>query len=215
LPFDGLDLQRPAAGGLNDPDVDGAWFDKFRFVTDETGGNKDGTPGDRDHPSHRFGTEENKAMSDRLGELDIPKGQEHELGDYEEVNNWLGGDAIKRNESYKKGVKETAQAEEHTWAGEAISREEAEPEDTPAKLSGLDALKMEHDELAQQFTQLQADLEEAKKLPNKTKKEKLAKVAKIKGVEREKARVSKAGKRQQAKIAAHPDTPNSCPSRYS
>jgi len=103
------------------------------------------------------------------------------------------------------------QREETTAEPEAAAEEppevKVEPEDTPAKLSDLDALKMAHDELAQQFTQLQADLEEAKKLPNKTKKQKLDKVQKIKGIEREKQAVGKKGKRQQAKIAAHPDTP--------
>src|SRR5688572_27938273 len=51
------------------------WFDKGRFAS----------------PSftrlHRFGTQELKDISDKLGQMDIPEGEET---DCLEINNWLG-----------------------------------------------------------------------------------------------------------------------------
>jgi len=84
---------------------------------------------------------------------------------------------------------------------------EPEADATPAKVDDLDALKTQHDELAQQFTQLQTDLDAAKALPDKTRTQKRDKEIAIKVATGQKRRVGQAGKRLQAKIAAHPDTP--------
>lgn len=66
FPFDGLEIFP-------------LWFDKRKFVW---------KPGKNDVPEHlhRYGTDEFKAISDRLGEMNLPEGIEMEL---EEVVRWL------------------------------------------------------------------------------------------------------------------------------
>ena len=83
-------------------------------------------------------------------------------------------------------------------------------EEPPVQLSDLDALKRGHDELEQEFTQLQAQEAHAKEQLKKVKgvvSEEVAVNAELTELKQEKARVRKARREQQAKIAAHPDNP--------
>lgn len=69
LPFDGVV-----------PEL-GNWFNKQRFTSGEME--------DPAHPLHRFGTEENKRISEMLGEQDIPQGREIDFDNPTEVNEWI------------------------------------------------------------------------------------------------------------------------------
>jgi hypothetical protein len=72
------------------------WFDKTRF----TSGNSELNEGlnDRNHSLHRYGTEEFKAISDKLGQMDIPEGRKIDKANHREVNEFLGGTALDNNQ---------------------------------------------------------------------------------------------------------------------
>jgi hypothetical protein len=69
------------------PETMGGWINKWRFTDPQHGGVAEGDPSGL----HRFGTEENRDISNTLGTMTIPPGRPATPS---EVNDWLDSNGV-------------------------------------------------------------------------------------------------------------------------